>query len=84
MTVVLVPMGKRRENPYFYRTTLTDALGKFSLQGVPPGEYRIFAWDDVDSGAWQDPEFLAVYEERGTRVTVVEGAILATDVKLIR
>ena len=84
VTVVLVPMGKRRENPYFYRTTLTDALGKFSLQGVPPGEYRIFAWDDVDSGAWQDPEFLAVYEERGTRVTVVEGAILATDVKLIR
>ena len=26
------------------------------MQGLTPGDYRVFAWDDVEAGAWLDPE----------------------------
>ncbi len=28
------------------------------FKGVPPGEYRAFAWDDVQFGVYEDPEIL--------------------------
>ncbi len=83
VTVVLVPSAKRRANPMFYRTVLTDAQGKFSMQGIPPGEYKLFAWDDVDQGAWQDAEFLAPFEEKGTRISVGQGTTVPAEVRLI-
>jgi len=83
VTVVLVPAVKRRGNPTYYRAATTDSLGKFSMQGIPPGEYKLFSWDDVDPGAWQDPEFLAPYEERGLRVSVAEGATVPAEVRLL-
>lgn len=82
VTVVLVPAQKRRANPTFYKWTTTDAQGKFTLQGIAPGDYKLFAWDDVDNGAWQDAEFLAPFEERGTKVAVTEGTTLAVEVRL--
>jgi hypothetical protein len=83
VTVVLVPPEKRRKNSTFYKTAVSDAQGRFTLQGIAPGDYKLFAWDDVDSGAWQDPEFLAPFEARGTKVAVTEGTTLAIEVKLI-
>ncbi len=83
VTVVLVPAVKRRANSTFYRTALTDAQGKFSMIGIPPGDYKLFSWDDVDQGAWQDPEFLAPFEEKGLRITIVEGTTIPAEVRLI-
>ena len=51
----------------------TDADGRFRIQGVAPGEYDVFAWEDVERGAWQDPGFLRDYEGRGTRIQIEEG-----------
>jgi hypothetical protein len=51
----------------------TDADGRFRIQGVAPGEYDVFAWEDAEKGAWQDPGFLRDYEGRGTRIQVEEG-----------
>lgn len=82
-TVVLVPAKKGRGNSALYRTSTTDAFGKFAMQGIPPGEYKLFAWDEVDATAWQDAEFLGPFEERGTPVTIREGTVLTTEVRLI-
>jgi hypothetical protein len=84
VTIALVPEARRRTNPYYYRTAVGDAQGRFSLAGIPPGEYRLFAWDEVDTGAWLDGEFLAPFEDRALKVRLTEGALLTVDVKLLQ
>jgi hypothetical protein len=84
VTVVLVPRGeKRRARPEFYRTALTDPRGRFTLAGLPPGEYKLFAWEDVENGAWMDPDFLKPLEAQGKPVTLREGAVEDLELKAI-
>jgi hypothetical protein len=71
-TVVLVPAARMRR-PDLHKSVLTDAEGRFDFQGVPPGDYLLFAWNDVESGAWMNADFLAAYESRGRAVRVTEG-----------
>lgn len=67
-TVVLVPEPSLRGRGDRFRTAAADLLGRYSVEGVPPGEYTAFAWEDPDQGAWLDPEFLSRFEKRGERV----------------
>jgi hypothetical protein len=30
----------------------------------------LFAWEDIDDGAWLDPDVIEIYESRGTAVAV--------------
>lgn len=72
-TVVLVPEESRRSEENF-RTATTGENGSFTMAGIAPGEYRAFAWEDVESGAWLDPEFLKLVESKGSAVKVQAGA----------
>ena len=38
-----------------------------------PGDYKIFSWDEVEDGAWEDPDFLRTSEDRGQMISVEEG-----------
>lgn len=69
--VVLVPDVRRRTD--LYKTTSTDSSGRFRFDRIPPGDYKVFAWQEVDDEAWYDPEFMRAYENRGTPVRIVEG-----------
>jgi protocatechuate 3,4-dioxygenase beta subunit len=71
--VVLVPDPPRRGQLHLYEETTTDQYGQFILRGITPGDYKVFAWEEVESGAYHDPEFLKPYEERGEAVKVAEG-----------
>ena len=68
-TVVLVP-AVGRKNSSRDKSTVADGSGRFRFQSIPPGDYLVFAWNDVETGAWQDPEFLRPYEARGHRIQV--------------
>jgi hypothetical protein len=70
--VVLVPDGKGSGQPNDYQTCMTDFSGRFGLPNVAPGDYTIFAWEQIEKGAYFDPEFLAQYEDRGKAVHVEE------------
>ena len=84
VTIALVPQNKKlREQPEFYRTALTDRSGKFTLANLPLGEYKVFAWEDVESGAWMDPDFLKPLEEQGTAITMREGVVADLELKAI-
>jgi hypothetical protein len=72
ISVVLVPNSRNRFD--LFRTATIDPSGQFHLDRVPPGDYKLFAWDDLSDGAWQDPDFIRAYEDRGTPVRVREGA----------
>ncbi len=71
VTVVLVPDIRRRNE--LYRTTTTDVSGRFHFDRVPPGDYKLFSREEVQDGAWYDPEFLRANENRGTPIRIVEG-----------
>jgi hypothetical protein len=71
-TVVLVPDAGRRWADAF-RTAHADISGRFVMDRIPPGDYLAFSWEEVDDGAWLDPEFMKRYEERGRRIHINEG-----------
>jgi 5-hydroxyisourate hydrolase-like protein (transthyretin family) len=81
--VVLVPDAPKRSRLDMYRTTTTDALGQFHLEGIPPGDYKVFSWEDVETGAWQDPDFIRTFEDRGKPVSVNEGGTSNVDLRVI-
>jgi hypothetical protein len=66
-----------------YKSTSTDPDGRFQLQGLPPGEYKVFAWDDIDKNALVDLDFMRSFENLGTLVRVTEGERPALEVSLI-
>jgi hypothetical protein len=70
--VSLVPEGSRRDNLLLYRRASLVA-GRFTLTDIPPGNYKLFAWEDLLPGADENAEFMATYEARGRAVTVRAG-----------
>jgi hypothetical protein len=79
---VLVPNAVRRRGD-LYKSAFTDDTGQFEIRGVPPGDYKLFAWELVEFGAWQDPQFIKLYENRGTSVRVSAGRRQSVDAVLI-
>lgn len=69
-TVVLIPESKLRFRHDLYLHTDTDQNGHYRFETVPPGDYKLFAWEDVEPGIWFDPDFLNEVEARGQAVTV--------------
>lgn len=73
-TVVLVPELRFRQQPDLYKVVSTDTAGHFQMQGLTPGEYKLFAWENVEQGAWQDPSFIDAYESSGKPIHIYEGS----------
>jgi hypothetical protein len=81
--VVLVPGESRRERLDLFRTGTTDQYGRFSLRGIPPGKYTVFAWQALEEGAYQDPDFLRSVQDLGTSVEIGASSLVTQDLKLI-
>jgi hypothetical protein len=71
--VVAVPDVRLRARLDRYRNTVSDQSGRFTLHGIPPGDYTLFAWESVDGEAYYDPEFLKNCEGRESTLHVSEG-----------
>lgn len=82
--VVAVPAApSRRSNRVLYKTATSDTTGKFSIPGVAPGEYRVFAWDALSGGAYFNEMFLARYESSGRPASVRQGAATTMDLTVL-
>ena len=73
-TVVLIPDVARRQRTDLYKTAASDQSGRFQLRGIPPGDYLLFAWEDIESGLWQDAEFIRRNEASGKPVRITENS----------
>jgi hypothetical protein len=82
--VVLVPDAQRRTQHRLYRTSATDQYGHFEVRGIAPGDYKLFSWEEVESEAWEDAEFLKPFEGKGETVSFQEGEQQSINLTAIR
>jgi hypothetical protein len=82
-TVVLIPEVSRRNNDALYVVAVSDASGRFTLRGVTPGDYRIFAWESIPAFAHVNSAFMAKYEDRGKPVHVGQSGTVTAELTLI-
>jgi hypothetical protein len=82
-TVVLVPEATRRKNRALYIVTSSDASGRFTLRGVAPGSYKVFAWESIPALAYQNAAFMAKHEDRGKAIQVAPNGTVTTELTLI-
>jgi protocatechuate 3,4-dioxygenase beta subunit len=81
--VTLIPNQSLSDWRDRFRNGVTNTAGKFTLNNVQPGEYRVFAWVGAEPGAPQSADFRKPYEERGTPVKVEANGRQSLDLKPI-
>jgi hypothetical protein len=72
--VLLIPDPPRRGNLLAYKGATSTATGTFNLNGVAPGTYRLYSWEQNTSGAEQNADFMKEYDLLGTSISVTAGA----------
>jgi len=81
--VNLIPYGKNLGRGDLSRFAFTGEKGNFKMRGTSPGEYKLFAWDNVEFGAPQDPEFRKRYEKLAVPVKLEPNGHETVKLKLI-
>jgi hypothetical protein len=74
-TVMLVPDPPYRDENRLFKSGTIDQNGHFVIEGVSPGDYKVFAWEKIEAGACvTSSEFLRPFESRGESVHITEGS----------
>jgi hypothetical protein len=82
-TVTLIPDAEHRSITWMYKNANTDQNGHFTIKGVRPGEYKIYAWEDLEPGAQQDPDFVKPHESAAEAVSVKESSHETVQLKVV-
>ncbi len=72
--VILIPDtadAARREHAT--RAAVFDQNGVFTIESIPPGAYKLYAFENVPEGIWLDPDFLKEVESTGVALEAAEG-----------
>jgi hypothetical protein len=56
------------------RNAQTDVKGEFRFANLPPGEYRLAAWEKTEAGIPNEPEFHMRFDARATVVKLAADA----------
>src|SRR5262249_40019797 len=81
--VVLIPDVNRRSAPSMFRTTTSGEDGRYTLRGIPPGDYKLFAWQRIEPNAYMNPNYLVGFEPLGTPLTIQPNSAGNVSVRLI-
>ncbi len=81
--VVAVPEPRMRTRLDRYHKTVSDQSGHFTLRGIRPGDYTLFAWESIEGDAYFNPEFLKSYEGQGSGLKVGDGERKSVQVNVI-
>jgi hypothetical protein len=64
-TVVAIPDPAFRKRSDRFFSVGADQQGRFRMKGMPQGNYKLFAWEDIEPDAWFDPDVPRAIESRG-------------------
>jgi protocatechuate 3,4-dioxygenase beta subunit len=83
-SIVVFPTDREKWTPSsrYLRTARPDQDGRYKVNGLPPGEYRVIALDYLDSNDWNEPEFLERIQSRATAFSLSEGETKSVDLRL--
>jgi hypothetical protein len=79
-TVTLIPESGRESS---YRSMSADADGTFTMKALPPGKYKILAWEDVEPGAYQDAEYVKPFEGMSRALVLEENGKAKVTLKAV-
>jgi hypothetical protein len=65
------------------RTATFDQNGVFTIEAIPPGSYKLYAFENVPEDIWLAPEFLKEIESAGVPFEATEGAASAIQLPLV-
>jgi hypothetical protein len=82
--VSLVPDPARPESEARLKSTTVTGDGNFSLTGVAPGEYRLYAYRQPRLGVRIDTGFFRPFESEALKVTVAEGERKQVDLTVLK
>jgi hypothetical protein len=79
--IVLIPDA--RDESVRYLSATSDESGGFTIKGIAPGAYRLFAWSELEGAPYRNTEFMKRYEESGIPISVEKAGHLNIDVKIV-
>jgi hypothetical protein len=80
--VVLIPDSPYRR-PDRYKFARTDATGRFLIRGIAPGNYRIYAWEQIERFRFFDEDFVHQFDGMGRSLLIEEGVRGSIDLDMI-
>jgi hypothetical protein len=82
IAVVLIP-DESRDRTELYKNTTTDQTGHYAFRGIPPGNYKLFAWEAIENYSYFNRDVLAQYESQGKPVRIQESSKETFELKII-
>jgi protocatechuate 3,4-dioxygenase beta subunit/5-hydroxyisourate hydrolase-like protein (transthyretin family) len=79
-TILLAP--DRRSRADLFDSTTSDQNGHYEFTAIAPGNYKLFAWEDVEPKAWEDTDFLKDYEKLGEKTALEPSARASVDLRI--
>jgi len=71
--VVLMPKElEQRDSFSNYRVIASNPSGAFTLRGIPPGDYKLFAWEAMPDLRYLDPEYVKPFESKSESISIQE------------
>jgi hypothetical protein len=66
------------------RTARAGQNGEFNLRNIPPGDYKLYAWENVDEpGGYMDAEYLRPFDSKALKVSVKPNSRWEVSLKVI-
>jgi len=83
-SIVVFPADRDKWTPNsrYLKTARPDQDGRYKVNGLPPGEYRVIALDYLDQNEWNTPEFLDGIRSRATSFSINEGEAKSVDLRI--
>jgi len=73
----------RRNRIDLFKTGASDSSGHFLLRNIPPGDYRVFGWEALESYAYFDPDLLRRADPLGVPVRISDSSSNSVTVRII-
>lgn len=65
------------------RSTISGPQGAFHFTGVPPGDYKLMAWDDVGRDDLENPEFIKRFDSQATPVKLAASGSATVSIRVL-